>query len=95
MYIYMYKYIAFVARRGQIAHAASHAHILVECCAVESRHTQHHRRVHGGGETEAAIRIALLTLFAQAITSPELLPLQGLIRVTRLEQPALHAHQLL
>ena len=84
IYIYMYKYIAFIARRGA-----------VECCDVESRHTQHHRRVHGGGETEAAIRIALLTLFAQAITSPELLPLQGLIRVTRLEQPALHAHQLL
>jgi hypothetical protein len=39
----MYKYIAFIARRGA-----------VECCDVESRHTQHHRRVHGGGETEAA-----------------------------------------
>jgi hypothetical protein len=79
----MYKYIAFIARRGA-----------VECCDVESRHTQHHRRVHGGGETEAGIRI-VLTLSAQAITSPELLPLLGLIRVTSLEQPALHAHQLL
>ena len=67
---------------------------MIECCHVESRHTQHHRRVHGGGETEAAIRIAVLTLSAQAITSPELLPLQGLIRVTRLVQLALHALQL-
>ena len=73
--------------------AATHAHILVECCDVESRHTQHHRRVHEGGETEAASRIAVLTLSAQAIT-PEL-PLLGLIVVTRLVQPALHAHQLL
>ena len=78
----MYKYIAFIARRGA-----------VECCDVESRHTQHHRRVHGGGETEAAIRIAVLTLSAQAIT-PER-PLTGLIRATSLEQLALHAHQLL
>ena len=110
MYIFIYIYISISpsSHAGGRCHkinthmheweyedAATHAHILVECCDVEIRHTQHHRRVHGGGETEAAIRIALLTLFAQAITSPELLPLQGLIRVTRLEQPALHAHQLL
>ena len=28
-------------------------HILVECCDVESIHTQHHKRMHGVGETEA------------------------------------------
>jgi hypothetical protein len=70
--------------------AATHAHILVECCDVESRHTQHHRRVHGGGETEAASRIAVLTLSAQAITSPELLPLQTSIALTYSEPPYGH-----